>query len=123
GAGAGEDARDRARRRHVRQGCAYLRPDLHRSLLHAPGHVHDVHPGHLLPPPDRCRRVLSRLRPGPKPEPTRGGAVMKKRTLCLDELQVESFETDAGTAAGGTVRGHGSEEHEEPISNDISCDT
>ena len=59
---------------------------------------------------------------------------MKKVTLSLDALQVESFETTAARrAARGTVRGHADtvaaiagEEREEgpaPASNDISCET
>jgi hypothetical protein len=47
---------------------------------------------------------------------------MKKMTLSLDALQVESFDTAAGRPARGTVRGHDSDDMA-TASNDISCDT
>ena len=47
--------------------------------------------------------------------------MVKKITLSLDALQVESFETAVSRLARGTVRGHNSEVT--AVSNDISCDT
>jgi len=48
--------------------------------------------------------------------------VTRKMTLSLDALQVESFETDAGRPARGTVRGHDGVDAV-IASGDISCDT
>ncbi|HEX6749227.1 MAG TPA: pinensin family lanthipeptide [Longimicrobium sp.] len=48
---------------------------------------------------------------------------MKKMTLSLDALRVESFETDADHPARGTVRGHDGSDVVIDGSNDISCDT